>query len=99
MTVMFRLATPVLVKVMVWGSLVVPTGVAAKVRLEGDRDTAAGASPVPLRTTDCGLFVALSVRVRVPLTAPADVGAKLMLIVQLAPPTKDAPQLSDSENC
>jgi hypothetical protein len=32
--------------------------------------------PVPLRAAVCGLFVALSVTVSVPLAAPATVGAK-----------------------
>lgn len=37
--------------------------------------------------------------VRVPLILPLVVGAKLTLIVQLAPPAREEPQLSVSENC
>jgi hypothetical protein len=37
--------------------------------------------------------------IRVPFTGPPAVGAKLTLIVQLAPPANAEPQLSDSENC
>src|SRR6267142_1433062 len=99
MTVMFRFMPPVLVKVMVCGALVVPTCCPTKARLEGDSETAAGVTPVPLRATDWGLLAALFVSVKVPLTAPPAVGAKLTLIVQLAPPARDEPQLSDSVNC
>ena len=70
-----------------------------KLKLDGENETAAGARPVPLRVTDCGLFVALSVTIRVPLTLPAELGAKVTLMVQLAPAAKEVPQLSDSENC
>ena len=74
-----------------------PSGV-EKLKLDGENETA-GARPVPLRVTDCGLFAALSVTVRVPLTLPAELGAKVTLMVQLAPAAKEVPQLSDSENC
>jgi hypothetical protein len=52
MTVIFRLEPPVLVSVMVWGALVVSTGWAGKLRLEGDSETAAGVTAVPLKVTD-----------------------------------------------
>jgi hypothetical protein len=42
-----------------------------------------GAMPVPLRLTVCGLVLALSVTVSVPLSGPVVVGAKLTLMVQL----------------
>lgn len=70
-----------------------------KLKLDGENETAAGARPVPLRVTDCGLFAALSVIVKVPLMLPAEVGAKVTLMVQPAPAAKDVPQLSDSANC
>jgi len=90
---------PVLVRVTVCAGLVVPIARVANVKLEGDSDTDGDGTPVPLSVTVCGLLAALSVSVRVPLTLPVAVGAKLTLIVQLAPPAKDAPQWSDSKNC
>ena len=71
-----------------------------KHKLEGEKETAGGAAiPVPLRATVCGLPLALSEIVRVPLILPVVVGEKLTLMVQLAPPGRDVPQLSVSENC
>jgi hypothetical protein len=90
---MIRLAPPVLVKVMVWGALVVPTCVAGNVRLVGDSETAAGVMPVPLRVTECGLPLALSVIVTAPFALPALCGVNVTLMVQLAPPESDAGQL------
>ena len=49
--------------------------------------------PVPLRLTVCGLPGALSVTLSVPVRAPAEVGEKVALIVQLLPAAKVAPQL------
>jgi hypothetical protein len=48
---------------------------------------------VPERLAVCGLLVALSVTVNVPLRAPAAVGVKVTLIVQFAPAATLAPQL------
>lgn len=42
--------------------------------------------PVPERATVCGLVLALSVTVRVPVRLPRAVGVKVTEIVQLAPP-------------
>ena len=76
-----------------------PSGV-EKLKLEGESETAAGAGvPVPLRITVWGLPLALSEIVKAPLILPVAVGAKLTLIVQLAPPAREDPQLSVSENC
>src|SRR5260370_25224633 len=80
MLLMLRLAPPVLVKVMVWGALVVPTCVAGNVRLVGDSETAAGMTPVPLRVTECGLPLALSKRVTPPLAGGAVCGVKVTLL-------------------
>ena len=44
-----------------------------------------GSVPVPERLTTCGLPVALSVIVNVPLMAPVVVGVNVTLIVQVAP--------------
>ena len=75
------------------------SGSEPKVRLDGET-TAAGAPvppapavPVPERVTDCGLPVALSVRVRAAVRDPLAAGVKVTLIVQLAPAATLAPQL------
>ena len=81
-----------LLNVTLWAELVVPTNWPAKVRLAGD-SAAAGAIPLPLRATVCGLPLALSVTDRVPLRVPVAVGVKLTLILQLAPLPKLALQL------
>ena len=77
-----KLALPVFVSTTVWGLLVVFTGWLANARLAGDRLTA-GAWPVPLRLTVCGLPVALSETVTVPVRAPLAVGVKVTAIVQV----------------
>jgi len=48
---------------------------------------------VPDTPAVCGLFVALSVTVNVPLRVPVAVGVKVTLIVQFAPAATDVPQL------
>jgi hypothetical protein len=55
-----------------------------KVRLEG-KTVSVGTAPVPDKVTVCGLPLALSVMVRVPLAVPAAVGVNVTLIVQFAP--------------
>src|ERR1035438_10002311 len=59
-----------LVKVTVLAALVLPTAGAANARAAGE--TVAGAEPVPVRLTVCGLFVALSTNVSVPVMGPMD---------------------------
>ena len=61
-------------------------------RLVGERLTA-GAVPVPLRLTVCGLPVLLSVRVMAAVRVPLAAGVKVTLIAQLAPAATLAPQL------
>ncbi len=63
-----------------------------KLRLVGERLTA-GAVPVPLRPTVCGLPAALSLMLSVALRVPVAVGVKVTLIEQLAPAATDVPQL------
>src|SRR5205807_2094251 len=87
----FRAADPVLLKVTVWAALVVPTSWLANVRLAGN-SPAAGAIPLPLRATVCGLPLALSVTDSVPVRMPVAVGLKLTLMLQLAPLPKLALQ-------
>src|SRR5215831_10088842 len=64
-------------------------------RLPGDRPTAgAGADvPVPVKPTVCGLPLALSLIVRVPVRVPIAEGVNVMLIAQEAPAATDVPQL------
>jgi hypothetical protein len=80
-----------LVSVTLCAALVVPTFWLLKVSEVGER--LGSAVPVPERLAVCGLFVALSVTVNVPLRAPVAVGVNVTLIVQLAPAATLAPQL------
>jgi hypothetical protein len=76
---------PVLVTVTVWGELGVLIAWFAKARLADDRlTTGAGAKPVPVKPICCGLPMALSLIVTVPVMVPPAVGENVMLIVQLA---------------
>src|SRR5207237_3765909 len=59
----------------------------------GGRRMAAGAVPVPVRLTDCGLPAALSVMVIAPVRVPVAVGVKVTLMAQLAPAATDVPQV------
>jgi hypothetical protein len=70
----------------------VPTVWLPKLKLVGEKE-AAGAVPVPLSETLCGLPVALSVTVTVPFAAPATVGVKVTLIVHFASEASVAPQV------
>jgi hypothetical protein len=83
---------PVFVSVTACGELLDPTNWFPNDRELADRLTA-GATPVPVRLTVCGLPLALSVMVRVPLRTPVAVGVKVTLIVQLAPAPTLAPQV------
>lgn len=69
-----------------------PSGV-EKLRVEGESETAAGVRPVPLRETDCGLPLALSVMETAPLALPLLCGVKVTLITQLALGANVPPQL------
>jgi hypothetical protein len=82
---------PVLVRVTVWGELVVSMGSLEKLRLPGERVTlAAPLAPVPVRLTVWVLtLLAMETEaVRVPLAA----GVKVTLMVQLAPAATLDPQ-------
>jgi len=50
-------------------------------------------TPVPLSATLCGLLAAESVMVRVPVRVPTAAGAKVTLMLQVAPPARELPQL------
>ena len=90
---MFRLAPPLFVKVTVWAALVVPITWPGNVKLDADRETAAGVSPVPLSETDCGLPLALSLMVTSLVAVPLVCGVNVTLTVQLEPPASEAGQL------
>ena len=49
--VMFKMALPVLVRVTVWGVLVLPTACPVKVRLLGASMTTGASSPLPVKGT------------------------------------------------
>ena len=48
---------------------------------------------MPVKLADCGLLVALSVTVMVPVRVPVVVGVNVTLMEQLAPAAREAPQL------
>ena len=85
-------ALPLFVSVSVCGLLVVPVFCTEKVKL-ATLKLAPGAPPIPVSPTVCGLLLALSVIVTEAVRAPAAVGLKETLIVQLVPAAKLAPQL------
>ena len=72
-----------MVRVTVFAALVLPTTTELKLKLLVE--TVTGALPVPLRFTTCGLVTALSVNVKLPVTAPISVGENVTPTVQLAP--------------
>jgi hypothetical protein len=92
MLVMLKAAVPVFVSVAAWGELLVPTNWLPNDRGLGDRVTV-GATPVPVKATVCGLPLALSFTVSVPVLAPVAVGVKVTSIVQLAPAATLAPHV------
>ena len=76
-----RVAVPVLVRVMVWAALVVPTFWVAKTRLFGTRVTTGnGVTPVPVMEIVC--VPALSVIVMEAVRVPVAVGLKVIEIAQ-----------------
>jgi len=84
MPVIVNGAVPELLSVVLCDALVVPTGCDEKVRLVGVRVTA-GAVPLPVSGTVCGLPVALSVTEMLAVRLPVAVGVKVTEMVQLAP--------------
>src|ERR1700689_3210438 len=94
MPLMLNAALPVLARVTVWLTLVVPMGAAAKVRAAGVRETTpAKATPVPASATVCGLPATLSRMDTVPERVPVAVGVNFTLIVQFDPAARLAGQL------
>lgn len=93
MLVMVRSEPPVFFKLIVFAALVVPTAWLAKFSAVGLSETAGPTTPVPLRLTPSGLLAALLVMNTLPVRAPAVVGTKVTLIVQLALAAKVAAQV------
>src|SRR4029077_13042019 len=83
--VTMRFVDPLLVSVMVFPALGVPTSWLLKVKLAGEKLTGLVTVPVPVpdRFTISGLSVALSVTVRAPDIVPFTVGVNVTLIVQV----------------
>jgi hypothetical protein len=90
--VMLSALVPLLVKVTIWGVLVVPTICEAKVNEFGLR-SAIGPSPVPAKLAVCGLPGAVSVTAMLAVRDPAALGVKVTVAVQLPPAGKELPQL------
>jgi len=93
MEVIVSAAVPVLVRVIDCVALLAPTFVLGKVRDVGDSVTNGATTPVPLSETTCGLLVALSANVRVPVREPAAVGVKVTLTEQAEFPARTVEQL------
>ena len=85
-----KVLRPTFIIVMTCAGLAVPTVWLAKFTLPGDK---LAIVPVPVRATVCGLPLALSVTVIVPLTVPFVVGVKVTEIVQLVPAGRLARQV------
>jgi hypothetical protein len=85
-------SSPVLLRVTGSAGLVVLTTCSPKVSAGAERLTA-GAMPIPLRLTTCGLSAALLATVIVPVLVPLSVGAKTTLRLQAAPGGKLGPQV------
>jgi len=85
MSVIVSGAVPVFFTVELWTALLVPTCCDPKLRLEGVSVTAgAGAVPVPLSATLCGLPVASSATWMLAVRVPAALGVNVVEIVQVA---------------
>ena len=72
---------------------VVPTFVAAKVRLFGESETVAGVAPVPVSGIVCGEPFALSVATRLAVAVPVAAASKAIESVQLAPAASEVTQV------
>src|SRR5437763_1975739 len=97
MPLIVKVAVPVFFSVTTCAALAVPTVWLPKLKEVGERLTAGvpvpDDTPLPLRLTFCGLPVALSLTVTVPVRVPVVVGLKFTLIVQLVRAASDVPQV------
>jgi hypothetical protein len=93
--VMFTEALPLFVTVMVFGALVIPMAVAAKVRVVGLKVSGTVGPPVavPVSATICGLRAPLVAITRPPSVAPLEAGAKVTIIVHLVAAFSEAAQV------
>ena len=89
---MLNAAFPVLLRVTLCATLVVPTFWLPNVRLVGETLVPA-AAPVPVRLTVCGLPAALSEILTVAVRVPAAVGVNVTLIMQLSFAATELPQV------
>lgn len=92
MLVIVIAALPVLVSVTTFALLVVLIGWMPKARLPGER-LAAGAAPVPVSATVCGLPAALSLVERDAVRAPAALGVNVILMLHVAFAAKVEPHV------
>jgi hypothetical protein len=84
---------PALRSVTIFAALVVLMSWTAKDSDAGERFTTPAETPVPLSAIRCGLPLALSVRVTVPVRLPRTVGRNETEIVQEAPAATELPQV------
>lgn len=89
---------PVFVRVTVWAALVAPMACEAKVSDAGLSESE-GPVPDPLRAMVCGEEDALSAMVMEADAAPAEVGAKVTAMTQVAAGASDEEQVEVSLNC
>jgi hypothetical protein len=80
---------PLLLKVITWLALLVFKAWLANVKLAGDRLTT-GITPVPVRATDCGLALPLSVSVTAATRVPVAAGLNVTVIVHVPFTATDA---------
>lgn len=92
MLVRVSVELPVLLNVTFWGVLLEPTVRLLNERLAGVR-LAAGATPVPVSATVCGLPVALSLTLMLAERVPDAVGVKTALMEHDPPAAIELPQL------
>jgi hypothetical protein len=91
---MLSVPSPELVSIVWRGALKEETVVLGKFSEAGESETIGVAlSPVPVRDAVCGLPVALSAMLRLPLRGPLAVGTKVMEIPQLATAATLVPQV------
>lgn len=87
MPLMLSAALPLLVRVMLFAGLVLPTLTLPKLRLVGLSVTAGavGFCPVPLKAMACGLLAALSAMLTLAVREPVADGVNVTLMVQVPP--------------
>ena len=87
---MLAVTVPILLRVIVFGALLVPISCEAKVRELGLIDIGVA---VPVNATDCGLLAASSLISRIALRDPAADGVYVTEKVHEAPAASELPQV------